>query len=170
MTTTEVADEVVGGVLACGPARFDAILESKIPYVLSVGALDMVNFGAIESVPEAFRGRNLHVHNAQVTLMRTTADENRRSVRWIAAKLNRATPPFRLLIPEKGVRRLDSPGGRSSTPRQTQHSSTSSKGPSLEPGRSILRLPCHINDPAFAQTLAESFLGVDPTVVCDFAS
>ena len=73
VTTTEVADEVVGGILACGPARFDAILEAKVPYVLSLGALDMVNFGAIETVPERFRGRKLHVHNAQVTLMRTTA-------------------------------------------------------------------------------------------------
>ena len=110
VTTTEVADEVVGGVLACGPARFDAILEAKIPYVLSLGALDMVNFGAIETVPERFRGRKLHVHNAQVTLMRTTPDENRRCARWIAAKLNRATAPFRVLIPEKGVSALDAPG------------------------------------------------------------
>ena len=73
VTTTEVADEVVGGVLACGSARFEAILEAEVPYVLSLGALDMVNFGAIDTVPERFRGRKLHVHNAQVTLMRTTA-------------------------------------------------------------------------------------------------
>ena len=90
ITTTEVADEVVGGTLACGAERFDAILRSGVPYVLSVGALDMVNFGAMDTVPERFRDRKFHVHNAQVTLMRTTPDENRRCARWIAAKLNRA--------------------------------------------------------------------------------
>ena len=104
ITTTEVADEVVGGILPCGPLRFEAILAAKVPYVLSVGALDMVNFGAIETVPERFRDRLLHVHNAQVTLMRTTPDENRRCARWIAAKLNRATSPFR--HPHSRERRL----------------------------------------------------------------
>ena len=78
--------------------------------MLSLGALDMVNFGAIETVPERFRGRLLHVHNAQVTLMRTTPEENRRCARWIAGKLNRATSPFRILIPEHGVSALDAPG------------------------------------------------------------
>ena len=73
ITTTEVADEVVGGILPCGPHRFEAILNAKVPFVLSLGALDMVNFGARDTVPERFRGRLLHVHNAQVTLMRTTA-------------------------------------------------------------------------------------------------
>ena len=125
ITTTEVADEVVGGILPCGPRRFEAILDARVPYVLSVGALDMVNFGALETVPERFRSRLLHVHNAQVTLMRTTADENRRCARWIAAKLNRARSPFSLLIPEKGVSALDAPGSRSTTPRPTPHFSTS---------------------------------------------
>src|SRR4029077_6876147 len=77
ITTTEVADRVVGGILPCGPDRFEAIIEAKIPFVLSLGALDMVNFGALATVPEKFRNRLLHVHNAFVTLMRTTADENR---------------------------------------------------------------------------------------------
>ena len=93
ITTTEVADQVVGGILPCGPLRFEAILDAKVPFVLSVGALDMVNFGALETVPERFRGRLLHVHNAQVTLMRTTPDENRRCARWIAGKLNRRAKP-----------------------------------------------------------------------------
>ncbi len=161
VTTTEVADEVVGGVLPCGPARFDAILESGIPYVLSLGALDMVNFGALESVPERFRGRKLHVHNAQVTLMRTTADENRACARWIAGKLNRARSPFRLLIPEKGVSALDAPGSRSSTRRPTRHFSRSWNRPSRRRlgGRSC-DFRYHINDPAFARALVESFLGL----------
>jgi uncharacterized protein (UPF0261 family) len=90
ITTTEVADEVVGGILPAGPHRFEAILRAKIPFVLSLGALDMVNFGAMDTVPERFHNRRLHVHNAQVTLMRTTPEENRQFARWIAAKLNRA--------------------------------------------------------------------------------
>jgi uncharacterized protein (UPF0261 family) len=79
ITTTEVADLLVGGVLLCGPDRFEPILRARIPYVLSLGALDMVNFGSMASVPEPFRNRRLHVHDAHVTLMRTTPDENRGS-------------------------------------------------------------------------------------------
>src|SRR5204862_373993 len=94
ITTTEVADEVGGGILPAGPHRFEAILRAKVPYVLSLGALDMVNFGAVATVPERCRDRRLHVHNAQVTLMRTTPEENRRCARWIAAELNRAEAPF----------------------------------------------------------------------------
>jgi len=75
ITTTEVADEVVGGTLPAGPARFDAILERRVPYVMSLGAMDMVNFCAKDTVPLQFKDRKLHVHNAQVTLMRTTPDE-----------------------------------------------------------------------------------------------
>ena len=82
----------------------------SVPYVLSLGALDMVNFGAIDTVSTQFRDRRLHVHNSQVTLMRTTADENRRCGRWIAEKLNRSTAPLQLLIPEHGVSMLDAPG------------------------------------------------------------
>jgi uncharacterized protein (UPF0261 family) len=161
VTTTEVADLVVGGVLACGPARFDAILESKIPYVLSLGALDMVNFGAVESVPERFRGRKLQVHNAQVTLMRTTADENRRCARWIAAKLNRVHAPFRLLIPEKGVSALDAPGQPFFDPEaDAALFDELESAVVVTPDRSILRLPFHINEPAFAQALVESFLNL----------
>jgi uncharacterized protein (UPF0261 family) len=159
VTTTEVADEVVGGALACGPARFDAILEAKIPYVVSLGALDMVNFGAIETVPERFRQRKLHVHNAQVTLMRTTVDESRRCARWIAAKLNRATAPFLVLIPEKGVSALDAPGQPFYGPEADAalfDELESAVG--AAPGRSIVRLPYHINEPAFAQALVEGFL------------
>jgi len=162
VTTTEVADEIVGGILACGPDRFEAILRAKIPCVLSLGALDMVNFGAPETVPERFRGRRLHSHNAQVTLMRTTPDENRRCARWIAAKLNRAEAPFEVLIPEKGVSALDAPGLPFYDPEADaalfdELESAVERGP----GRSIRRLPLHINDPAFALALVESFLALD---------
>ena len=110
ITTTEVADHLVGGVFPCGADRFEPILKARVPYVLSTGALDMVNFGAMATVPEPFRNRKLHVHNAQVTLMRTTPEENRTFARWIAAKLNRSDAPVALLIPEQGVSALDAPG------------------------------------------------------------
>ena len=128
VTTTEVADMVVGGVLACGSARFEAILDSGVPYVLSLGGADMVNFGAIDTVPERFRGRKLHVHNAHVTLMRTTPDENRQCARFIAGKLNRARSPFRMLIPEKGVSVASIQRVRRfSTPRLTRYCLKSSR-------------------------------------------
>lgn len=159
VTTTAVADEVVGGVLACGPNRFDAILEARIPYVLSLGALDMVNFGAKETVPPKFVDRKLHVHNAQVTLMRTTPDENRRCARWIASKLNRSTAPLTLMIPDLGFSSIDAVGQPFHDPaadaalfeeleRMVQQSSQ----------RKVKRLPMHINDPAFAAALMTEFL------------
>ena len=107
ITTTEVADEIVGGILPCGPERFEAILKARIPFVLSLGALDMVNFGPLATVPEPFRNRRLHVHNAQVTLMRTTPEENRLFARFIALKLNSGSAPFHILIPERGLSAID---------------------------------------------------------------
>jgi uncharacterized protein (UPF0261 family) len=158
ITTTEVADEVVGGVLSAGPNRFDAIIENKIPCVMSVGALDMVNFGGLESVPEQFRNRLLHVHNAQVTLMRTTAEENTRFAQWIAAKLNRAESRVSLLLPEGGVSMLDAPG-------QAFHDSKADAAlfTELEAQiqqdeiRTITRSPHHINDPEFVTAIVDEF-------------
>ncbi len=110
MTTTEIADEVVGGILSAGPDRMDAIARAGIPYVGSVGALDMANFGALDTVPEPFRDRNLYVHNSATTLMRTTPEENRRIGEFIATKLNTMTGPARFLLPEFGVSLIDAPG------------------------------------------------------------
>lgn len=161
VTTTEVADEVVGGVFPAGPNRFDAILAAGVPYVLSLGALDMVNFGAMETVPPQFRNRKLHVHNAQVTLMRTTAQENRQFGRWIADKLNRSTAPLVLLIPEKGVSMLDAPGQPFYDPAADEALFIALEAHLRQtPERLIRRLPYHINDPAFAAALVEAFLGL----------
>jgi uncharacterized protein (UPF0261 family) len=163
VTTTEVADEVVGGVFPAGPARFDVILDKRVPYVLSLGALDMVNFGARETVPEQFRCRRLHVHNAQVTLMRTTPEENRQFAAWIAAKLNRSTAPLTLLIPEGGVSALDAPGQPFHDPE-----ADAALFESLEQHvrqtdtRRIVRLPHHINDPDFAEALVRAFEELRP--------
>jgi len=161
VTTTEVADLVVGGILPCGPSRFDAILEAKVPFILSVGALDMVNFGELASVPERFRGRRLHRHNSQVTLMRTTTDENRASARWIAAKLNRAVAPFSILIPEKGVSALDAPG-QPFVDREADAALFDELEAVIEwtGERRLVRMPLHINDPAFSRALVESFLSL----------
>jgi uncharacterized protein (UPF0261 family) len=164
ITTTEVADEVVGGILPAGPHRFEAILRARVPYVLSLGALDMVNFGATATVPEPFRDRRLHVHNAQVTLMRTTPEENRRFARWMAAKLNRADAPFCILIPEGGVSALDAPGRPFHDPQANAALFDELESAVLpSPGRSIRRLPLHINDPAFARALVEEFLSLSPS-------
>jgi uncharacterized protein (UPF0261 family) len=162
ITTTEVADEVVGGVFPAGPNRFDAVLRSRVPLVLSLGALDMVNFGAMESVPNAFCQRTLHVHNAQVTLMRTTPEENRKFARWIADKLNRSVAPLSVLIPEKGVSMLDAPG-------QPFHDPVADAAlfDELETRlvrsdqRWLRRLPFHINDPDFSAALVDEFLRIE---------
>jgi uncharacterized protein (UPF0261 family) len=106
-TTTELADELVGGVLSAGPDRLAAVGESGIPQVVSLGALDMVNFGPRETVPERFGRRTLYVHNPTVTLMRTTAEENAELGRRIAAKLNAAGSPTVLFIPLGGVSAID---------------------------------------------------------------
>jgi uncharacterized protein (UPF0261 family) len=159
ITTTEVADEVVGGVLPAGPLRFEAILQAGVPYVMSVGALDMVNFWAKETVPAQFKDRKLHVHNANVTLMRTTAEENRQFARWIAGKLNRYDTPVTVLIPEKGVSAIDAPGQPFHDPAaDAALFEELEKQVKVTEQRQIRRLPCHINDPQFATALVEAYL------------
>jgi uncharacterized protein (UPF0261 family) len=109
-TTTELADDLVGGVLSAGPDRLEAVGRSAIPQVVSLGALDMVNFGPRDTVPDKFEGRNLYVHNPTITLMRTTAEENAELGRRIARKLNGAAGPTVLFIPLKGVSAIDVDG------------------------------------------------------------
>jgi uncharacterized protein (UPF0261 family) len=166
ITTTEVADLLVGGVFPCGPDRFETILNASVPYVLSAGALDMVNFGAMETVPEKFLNRRLHVHNAQVTLMRTTPEENRSFARWIAAKLNRSTAPLVFLIPEKGVSALDAPGQPFFDP-QADEALFGELERSIDQTeiRQVRRLPHHINDPEFAGALVDTFVAMSPSMV-----
>ena len=110
LTTTEVCDLLMGGVFPATEDRFGAIIRSRVPYVGSVGALDMVNFGAPDTIPERYRQRKFHVHNPQVTLMRTTPEENERMGKWIGERLNQMDGPVRFLLPEGGVSALDAPG------------------------------------------------------------
>ena len=158
VTTTEVCDHLLGGVLSAGEDRLGAIARSGIPYVGSLGALDMVNFGSPETVPDRYAGRNLYRHNPQVTLMRTSAEECRRIGRWIADKLNRCTGPVRLLIPEKGVSALDAPNQPYYDPQADAALFDSIEDSIVQSEkRTVLRLPYHINDPDFSTALAFHF-------------
>jgi len=109
LTTTEVCDMLFGGVFAADEDRFGAIIRQKMPYVGSVGALDMVNFGAPPTVPAKYADRLFYEHNPQVTLMRTTSDENTQMGKWIANRLNKMEGPVRFLLPQGGVSALDAP-------------------------------------------------------------
>ena len=158
VTTTEVADEVVGGTLTAGPKRFDTLIESQVPLVVSFGALDMVNFGAWDTVPESFRDRNLYRHNAQVTLMRTSPDENQRIARWMADKLNRATAPISVVVPRQGVSALDAPDQPFYDPTaDAALFDTFAAAFEQRPDRHLVQTDHHINDPPFAQTLVQEF-------------
>ncbi|HYG77732.1 MAG TPA: Tm-1-like ATP-binding domain-containing protein [Planctomycetota bacterium] len=158
ITTTEVADEVGEGTLKAGPKRFDVIIEKGIPYVMSLGALDMINFGARESVPAKFNNRRFHVHNAQVTLMRTSIEDNIAAARFMAEKINRSHAPLILLIPQKGVSMLDAPGQAFYDP-----SANAALFGELErlikqtPKRQIRKVPHHINDPEFAAAILDAY-------------
>jgi uncharacterized protein (UPF0261 family)/ABC-type branched-subunit amino acid transport system ATPase component len=158
ITTTEVADEIVGGVLTAGPTRMDVFARAAIPYVGSCGALDMVNFWARATVPAGFKDRNLHVHNPNVTLMRTTPEEAAGIGRFIVDKLNRMEGPVRFLIPEGGLSGLDRPGGPFWDPAANRAlfdviASSFRAGTN----RKLLRLPHHVNDQAFADALVATF-------------
>jgi uncharacterized protein (UPF0261 family) len=158
VTTTEVTDEIVGGVLSAGPARLDVFSRARIPYVGSCGALDLVNFWAMDTVPAQFRGRKLHVHNPNVTLMRTTAEEAARIGRFIVEKLNLMEGPVRFLIPEGGTSGLDRPGGPFWDPAADRALfDVISRGFRSSANRKLLKLPLHVNDAAFADALVANF-------------
>ncbi|MBU4531918.1 MAG: Tm-1-like ATP-binding domain-containing protein [Hoeflea sp.] len=161
ITTTEVCDMLVGGVLPATPERFDAIARTGVPYVGSAGALDMVNFWAPETVPAGFAGRRFYHHNSNVTLMRTSADECRQIGTWIGRKLSACNGPLRFLIPEKGVSALDIEDGAFFDP-EADEALFSALESAFEPSanRRIERLPLHINDPAFARAAADAFLSI----------
>jgi len=155
VTTTEWADELVGGVLSAGPERLDAAGEAGIPQVVSTGALDMVNFGPRESVPEAFEGRQFHVHNPQVTLMRTTPEENAELGEIIADKLNAATGPTALVLPMAGVSMIDVEGEDFYDP-EADAALFDALRENLDSDVELIEMDSAINDEAFAEALAET--------------
>lgn len=158
ITTTEVCDLLLGGVLPATPDRFGAIARTKLPYVGSVGALDMVNFWAPSTIPEKYRDRLFYPHNPNVTLMRTTADECRRIGEWIGERLSRCEGPVWFLIPEKGVSALDIEGGAFWDP-QADAALFQAIERTIRPSvtRKVERLPLHINDPEFAAAAVKAF-------------
>jgi uncharacterized protein (UPF0261 family) len=157
ITTTEIADLLFGGVLPALPTRLDVVARTGAPYVGSVGALDMVNFWAPETVPTQFRDRLFYHHNPNVTLMRTTPAENAALGRWIAAKLNVCSGPMRLLIPERGLSALDIEGGPFWDP-EADAALFSALSTTLHDPSRLTFLPYHINDPAFAEAAALAFI------------
>jgi len=161
LTTTEVCDFLFGGVLACTEDRFGAVARTRAPYVGSCGALDMVNFGGMETIPESYQGRKFYPHNPQVTLMRTTIEENTRQGEWIAARLNQCEGPVRFLIPEGGVSALDAPCQAFWDPEADAALFAALEANLVQtPQRRLVRVPCHINDPLFAKTAVDHFLEI----------
>jgi uncharacterized protein (UPF0261 family) len=157
-TTTEICDLLFGGVFPATDDRLGAIARTRVPYVGSVGALDMVNFGAADTVPERYADRLFYEHNPQVTLMRTTPEENAEMGRWLGAKLNACEGQVRFLLPEGGVSALDAPDAafHDEDARAALFEALEASVKQTETRR-LVRVPHHINDSAFADALVSEW-------------
>lgn len=156
ITTTELADELVGGVLGAGPDRLAAAARAGVPQVVSTGAMDMVNFHGPATVPERFRGRRLHVHNAHTTLLRTTVEENAALGRELGSKVAAARGPAEILLPSRGVSALDRAGAAFDDPaaRRALHDAVRAHAGHVP----VRELDLHLNDEAFALEAARTLL------------
>jgi uncharacterized protein (UPF0261 family) len=166
ITTTELADELVGGVLSAGPERLDAAAKHGVPAVVAPGCLDMVNFGERQTVPEKYAGRTFYIHNPQVTLMRTSPEECAALGRMVAAKVNASRGPVSVLIPRRGVSVISAEGGPfHDQPADAALFNAIETG--LRPGIACTSVDCTINEPAFARACVETLLAhmrsVSPT-------
>lgn len=159
ITTTELADQVCGGVFSAGPERCLAASRAGIPAVLVPGCVDMANFWGIDTVPEKYRERNLYQWNPNVTLMRTNVEENTRMGEMIAAAANAATAPVAILLPLKGVSMLDSPGEKFWDPAADHACYTAIKA-NVKPGILVSELDYNINDPEFSEQVARTLLAM----------
>lgn len=157
ITTTELADELVGGILSAGNERLTAAGIMGIPQVISVGALDMVNFGPMDTVPEKFRSRRLYAHNSNVTLMRTTPEENDLLGKEIALKANAAKGPTAIIFPLRGISALDALGQPFWWPQANQALRESLKL-WLNQHVEYIEMDLHINDPAFGEACAQKLI------------
>jgi uncharacterized protein (UPF0261 family) len=157
ITTTEWADELIGGVLSAGPERLDAAGQMGIPAVIAPGCLDMVNFGTPESVPGKFEGRRFYHHNPQVTLMRTTPAECQELGRILAEKINAYRGPVAVLLPLGGISMVSAPGQPFHWP-EADAALFGSLKQYLRPGIEIVERPENINDPAFAECAARKLM------------
>jgi len=157
ITTTELADEVCGGVFSAGPERIQAASKANIPAVIVPGCVDMANFDAIDTVPEKYKGRNLYEWNPNVTLLRTNVEENIKMGEMIAAAANLSIAPAAVVLPLKGVSMLDSEGERFWDPEADQACFGAIKK-NLKPGIPVIEMDNNINDPAFSTKVAETLL------------
>lgn len=157
ITTTELADEVCGGVFSAGPARGQAAALKGIPTILVPGCVDMANFGGIDTVPEKYRSRNLYEWNPNVTLLRTNIEENKKMGEMLAAAANVAAGPIAVLLPLKGVSMLDSAGDRFWYP-EADAACFSAIRQNLRPGIEVIEADYNINDPEFADLCANTLL------------
>ncbi len=157
ITTTELADEVCGGVFSAGPERVKAAPQAGIPTVIVPGCVDMANFWGIDTVPEKYKGRNLYEWNPNVTLLRTNVEENRQIGKMLADAANLATGPVAVLLPLKGVSMLDSPGNRFWDPEADQACYDAIKH-NLREGIPVIEMDANINDPEFADQAARTLL------------
>ena len=158
ITTTEVCDLLLGGVLPATEDRLGAIARTRVPYLGSCGALDMVNFGPKDSVPARYAERKLYVHNPTVTLMRTTPEEAARIGRWIGERLNAMDGPVRFFLPDGGLSALDAPGGPFADPHADAELFRSLEATVRQTAsRRLIRLRHHINDPGFSEKVVAEF-------------
>ena len=157
ITTTEWADELVGGVLSAGPNRLEAAARTGVPAVVGPGCLDMVNFGPRESVPAKFDGRLFYQHNPQVTLMRTSVEENLQLGRIIAGKLNASTGPVHVMLPLRGISVISAPGQPFHLPAADEALFATLKA-ELRRDIPVQEVDCNINDAAYAETAAKILL------------
>jgi len=158
ITATEICDRMMGGAMPATEDRFGAFIRSRIPYVGSVGALDMVNWHGRDTVPDRYKGRLFYEHNPQVTLMRTTVDENAAMGREIAEALNQMAGPVRFLLPLGGVSALDAPGQPFHDPAADRALFDALRhGFQPAPNRKLIDVNCNINDPAFAAAALAAF-------------
>ena len=161
LTTTEVADMMVGGVFPCDADRFGAAIRTGLPAVVSVGAMDMVNFGPRDTVPDKFRSRRFVIHNPNVTLMRTTPEENLAIGEWMGERLNRVEGPVRLLLPEGGVSALDAPDKPFHDPEADRALFEALERTVRQTARRrIERIKANINDDAFISAVTAAFLSI----------
>jgi uncharacterized protein (UPF0261 family) len=157
LTTTEWADELVGGVLSAGPERMDGAAKTSLPQVIAPGCLDMANFWAPETMPAKFDGRKLYKWNPNVTLMRTTPEENAELGRILAEKANASKGPVAFFLPGKGVSILDSPDGEFWWPEANEALFEGIKE-HVRDDIPVVELDCNINDAAFAEAVTNQLL------------
>ncbi len=160
-TTTEICDLLIGGVFSAGEDRLGSIIRTELPYVGSCGALDMVNFGARETVPDKYKERQFYVHNTNVTLMRTTVEENKNIGEWLAGKLNQMKGEVRFLLPLKGVSSLDSEDHPFHNPEADEALFDALQKKVIQTDkRKLIKLNHNINDPEFSMELVKQFKAI----------